>query len=128
MHATKKEALDYLGEFLMKYHRDQALFTLETAFKGGWKGESIQDFQDVLKNLSSDQQEKLFDGFEFIVTGALHDLLFALQEENSFKNRIHLLADGYDAVKISDGLHGEQFSDDGWIERFSKYKKRNKAK
>src|SRR5687767_8451149 len=30
---TKKEALDYLGEFLMKYHRDQSLFTLETASK-----------------------------------------------------------------------------------------------
>jgi hypothetical protein len=120
---TQKEALDYLGEFLMKCHRDQALFTLETAFKGGWKVESFQGFQEVIKSLSSEQQEKLFDGFESMITGALHDLLFSLQEENDFKNRIHLMVDGYDAVKMSDGLHGEQFTDDGWIARFSKYKK-----
>jgi hypothetical protein len=121
---TEKESLDYLGKFLIKYHRDQSLFALETAFTGNWKGESLKDFQEVLKSLSSDQKEKLFDGFEHILTGALHDILFALQEENHFKNRIHLMVDGYDAVKISDGLHGEQFSEDGWIERFSKYKKR----
>ena len=108
----------------MKNHRDQTLFTLETAFKGDWKAQAVQGFQDVLKTLSNEQQEKLFDGFEFIITGALHDFLFSLQEENDFKNRIHLIVDGSDAVKISDGLHGEQFNDDGWIERFSKYKKK----
>lgn len=121
---TQEESLDYLGEFLMKYYRDQALLTLDTAFKGGWKVESLQSFQTVIQSLSSDQKEKLFDGFDHIITGALHDLLFGLQEENHFKKRIHLTVDGYDAVKISDGLHGEQFSEDGWIERFSKYKKK----
>jgi hypothetical protein len=60
--------------------------------------------------------------FEFIITGALHDLLFNLIEENHFADRIKLLVDNYDAVKISDGLHGEQFSKDGWIEKFSAYK------
>src|SRR5260221_9556664 len=121
---TERESLDYLVEFMMKHHRDQTLFTLETAFKGDWKAESLQGFQDVLKSLLSEQQEKLFDGFEHIITGALHDLLFALQEENDFKNRIHLTVDGYDEVKTSDGLHGEQFGNNGWIERFSKYKKK----
>ena len=78
----------------------------------------------MLKSLSSEPQEKIIGGFEHIITGALHDLLFALHEENVFKNRIHLLVDGYDIVNISDGLHGEQFGDNGWIERFSKYKKK----
>jgi hypothetical protein len=110
---TEKEALDYLGDFLMKHHRDQTLFTLKTAFKGDSKTESLKGFQDVLKSLSSEQQEKLFDGFEHIITAALHDLLFGLQEENDFKNRIHLVVDDYDAVKISDGLHGEQIGDNG---------------
>jgi hypothetical protein len=121
---TKKESLEYLGEFLMTNHRDKTLLTLEKAFKGDWKAQSFQDFQDVLQNFSSEQQEKLFDGFELILAGTLHDFLFAVQEENDFKNRIHLIVDGYDAIKISDGLHGEQFGDDGWIERFSKYKKK----
>jgi hypothetical protein len=119
---TEKEALDYLGEFLMKNHRDRALRTLRAAFKGAWKSKSLRNFQDVLKNLSSEQQEKIFNGFEYIVTGALHDVLFNLYEENNFENRIKLLVDGYDAVKISDGIHGEQYGEDGWIQKFSQYK------
>jgi len=121
---TNKESLKYLGEFLMMNYRDKALLTLEKAFNGKWKAQSLQDFQYVLQNLSSEQKEKLFDGFEHIITGALHDLLFSLQEGDNFKNRIHLMVDGLDAVKISDGLHGEQFTDDGWIAKFSKYKKK----
>lgn len=121
---TEKEALDYLGEFLMKHHRDRALFTLEKAFAGEWKAESLQNFQAVLRDLSREQRDKLYEGFESMISGVLHDLLFNLQEENNFANRIKLFVDGYDAVKISDGLHGEQYSEDGWIERFSKYKKK----
>ena len=119
---TKKEALDYLGEFLMKYHRDQTLFTLEKAFKGKWKSKSLQDFQEVLQSLSNDQRDILFKGFEHIISGALHDLLFNFDEEKHFKNRIKLVVDGYDAVKISDAIYGEQYGEDGWIQRFSRYK------
>jgi len=57
-----------------------------------------------------------------LIDGALHDLLFSVQEENHFEGRIQILIDGYDAVKISDGIHGEQFGEDGWIERYSNYK------
>jgi hypothetical protein len=121
---TEKEALDYLGEFLMKHHRDRALFTLEKAFEGEWQARSLQGFQAVLQDLSGEQRDKLYEGFESIISGTLHDLLFNLQEENNSRNRVKLTVDGHDAVKISDGLHGEQYGEDGWIERFSKYKKK----
>ena len=119
---TKKEALDYLGEFLMKYHRDQALLTLEKAFRMMWEHKPLQDFQEVLQSLSNEQQEILFKGFEHIISGALHDLLFNLQEENHFTNRINLLVDGNNVIKISDGIHGEQYGKDGWIQKFSQYR------
>ena len=61
---TEKEALDYLGEFLMKNHRDRALLTLDKAFKGKWKSKSLQDFQEVLQSLSSEQRDTLFKGFK----------------------------------------------------------------
>lgn len=124
--STEREALDYLGEFLITHHRDKALSTLEKALKGSWKAKSLEDFQSVVQSLSNERREKLFDGFAHIISDALHDVLFNLQEENHFNNRIKLLVDGYDAVKISDGLHGEQYGKDGWIERFSEYKARIK--
>jgi|SRR5215207_3413900 len=120
--STEKESLAYLGEFLMKNHRDRALLTLDKAFKGKWKSISLQDFQEVLQSLSSDQRDTLFKGFEHIISGALHDLLFNFDEESHFKNRIKLVVDGYDAVKISDAIYGEQYGEDGWIQRFSQYK------
>jgi hypothetical protein len=123
---TEKESLDYLGEFLIKNHKDRTLSTLEKSFAGQWKVKSLQEFQSFIKSLSTEQKEILFKGFEFIITGALHDLLFNLMEENHFTGRIKLLVDNHDAVKISDGLHGEQFSKDGWIEKFSKYKETDK--
>ena len=57
-----------------------------------------------------------------MIHGALHDLLFGLQEENHFTGRIKILVDEYDVVQISDGIHGEQYIKDGWIEKFSTYK------
>ena len=44
-------------------------------------------------------------------------MLFNLQEENHFQNRIKILVDDYDVVKISDGLHGGQYGKNGWIEK-----------
>jgi hypothetical protein len=32
-----------------------------------------------------------------------------------------LFVDGIEVAKLSDGLHGEIFGDEGWIVRYSKY-------
>ena len=57
------------------------------------------------------------------VDNSVHDFLFKLQEEPDFEDRIRLLVDGRHCAKISDQLHGELFSDDGWFERISHYGK-----
>lgn len=119
---TEKEALAYLGEFLIKNHRDRTLSTLERSFEGKWKNKSFQEFQTFVQDLSSEQQGILFRGFEYLITGALHDLLFNLEEENHFKGQIKLLVNNYDVIKISDGIYGEQYGENGWIQKFSQYK------
>jgi len=119
----EKEALDYLGEFLMKNYRDRTLSTLETAFKKSWKSESFQEFQNFLQDLLEKQRDLLFKRFEHLISGALHDILFNLQEENHFNNRIQLLVDEEDVVKISDGIQGEQYN---WIKKFSKLRMLNR--
>ena len=120
--STKKESLDYFGQFLMKYFRDRTLMTLENAMKKKWEGGSFTEFQEFLQTLTEHQKKIIFSGFREMIHGALHDLLFGLQEENHFTGRIKILVDEYDVVQISDGIHGEQYSKDGWIEKFSTYK------
>jgi hypothetical protein len=118
---TEKESLDYFGQFLIKNYRDKALKTLEIAIANKWKNKSYKDFQKFLQSLTEQQQKVLFDGFQLMLDGALHDLLFNIQEENHFISRIKILVDGYDAIQISDGIHGEQFGENGWIEKYSQY-------
>ena len=119
---TEKEALVYFGEFLMKNYRDKALKTLEMAMNNQWKSEAFEEFQSFLQTLNESQQELLFSGFQRLIDNALHDLLFGLQEENHFASRIKILVDEHNVLEVSDGIHGEQYSKDGWIEKFSDYK------
>lgn len=120
--STKEEALNYFGQFLMKNYRDKTLSALDSALADKWKSESLQEFQAFSQTLTEQQRKNLFSGFKRLIDGALHDLLFNIQEETNFEGRIQILVDGYDVVKISDGIHGEQFGENGWIEKYSNYK------
>ena len=53
------------------------------------------------------------------VDATIHDLLFALSEENDFERRVRLLVDDENAAELSDGLQGEPYGGSGWIARFS---------
>jgi hypothetical protein len=119
----KKEALDYFGQFLMKNYRDKTLNTLDVALANKWKSVSLREFQAFLQTLNDQQRKTLSKGFQYLLDSALHDLLFSLQEENHFEGRIQILVDGYDVVELSDGIHGEQFGEDGWIEKYSDFKR-----
>lgn len=59
---------------------------ISVSFEGKWKANSLESFQAVLQILSKEQKEKLFEGFEYIISGTLHGVLFNLQEENHTKS------------------------------------------
>lgn len=51
----------------------------------------------------------------------LHGLLFQIQEARDADASIQILVDGVDIVRESDGLHGEPYSDQGWLATFSEH-------
>ena len=55
------------------------------------------------------------------VDNGMHDFLFAVGEHHDHDNSIQVLVDGHDVADVSDGLHGEQFTEDGWIARYGAY-------
>ncbi len=55
------------------------------------------------------------------IDSAIHDFLFALQEQADFDNTIQIFVNGNNIVEMSDGIHGESFSKEGWNAKFSKY-------
>ena len=116
-----KEPIEKFGAFFVQNLRDKMLDNLEMLLQGKWKAPELRELQRKLARLNEYDKKTLRDLVERIITGGMHDLLFALQEEADNDGKIRLLVDDKEIAKLSDGLHGEIFGEKGWIVRFSKH-------
>ena len=119
--SSDAESLNYLGKFLMKNLRDSALEHFEGIAKGHWKVPGLKRLQRDIAQLSEDQQEIVRQCVKDAVDNGIHDFLFSLHEETESEGRIQLSVDDKAATDLSDGLHGEIFTEDGWGARFSNH-------
>ncbi len=85
------------------------------------EGPSLKNLQAELAKLTDEQRMVTRRCVVNCLDNALHDFLFALGEANDFDKGITLVFDGKNLAEISDGLHGEAFTDEGWIARFSEF-------
>ena len=115
------KSLDKFGAFFVRNLRDKMLYDLEMLLKGAWKAPDLQDLQTRIAGLSDADKQILHDLAEELITTGMHDLLFAIQEESNNDGAIRIFVDGKEAARLSDGLHGEIFGDEGWIVRYSDY-------
>jgi hypothetical protein len=51
----------------------------------------------------------------------MHDFLFAVQELSDAGQQFEIRVDGENVASLSDGLHGEIFTEEGWIATYSKF-------
>lgn len=115
------KSLEKFGAFFVRNLRDKMLDDLEMILQGAWKAPDTQELQKKVAGLSDTDKQTLRDVAEHVITTGMHDLLFALQEQADADGAIRLLVDGKEVAKLSDGLHGEIFGDEGWIVKYSKY-------
>lgn len=113
--------LEKFGKFFVQSVRDKSLENLHSMLDGRWKAPNLQPLQDKVSSLSPELRVLLCEFTEHLLTNAMHDLLFALQESHDCNGGIEIMVDGKSIAKLSDGLHGEIFGEDGWIVRYSKY-------
>ena len=118
---TTTDSLAYLGAFLVTNLRDQALHCFDNLSIGKWKAPALKKLQSDMAKMSDAQREIARRAIVECVDSAIHDFLFALQQEADFDNRIIINVDGIDVVKASQGIHGEPYGDDGWFAKYSKY-------
>jgi len=116
-----KEPLDKFGEFFVRNTRDKMLGDLDMLLRGAWKAPPLQALQAKLAGFTDAQKLVIREIAEHMTTAGMHDLLFALQEEADADGSVRVLVDGAEVAKLSDGLHGEIFNENGWIARFSEY-------
>ncbi|MFO1485097.1 MAG: hypothetical protein U1F71_17185 [Verrucomicrobiaceae bacterium] len=115
------DPLSKFGSFIVKNLRDQALDDLEMLLRGAWKSPATQDMQRRLGSLTDEQRQLFREVADRIITTGMHDFLFALQEASDANQGFEVQVDGSNIASLSDGLHGEIFSEEGWIAKHSKF-------
>ena len=120
--------LNKFGEFLIENMRDKGINLAEGLLINHWKAPELLNLQIELQSFSDNQKEIVRQVVIKSIDNAIHDFLFAISEQADFDNEIQIVVDNQNIVELSDGLHGEAYGEDGWYEKFSKYKMGNKNK
>ncbi|WP_163356170.1 hypothetical protein [Dysgonomonas sp. 25] len=117
----KTNELDKFGEFLVENLRDTGVEFAELLLKNHWKTPSLQSIQGKLSEFTEEQKNIVLEVTIKSIDRAIHDFLFAVQEEADSDNEIQIIVNKKNIAKISDGLHGEAYSEDGWYAKYSNY-------
>ncbi|EMO4163627.1 hypothetical protein [Morganella morganii] len=121
---SDKDALVFFGEKLIKSVRDQAVFEFEATLSGKIKSERAIRLYSEISGFDKHQIDILRKFVFTSIDNVIYNTLNML-EQNEDNMRLLISQDGdneKNVVEISDGLSGELFTENGWIEKFSKYK------
>ena len=122
MYQMGTDKVDKFGKFLVDNLRDKGIIYAEGLLNNKWRAPVLQNIQLGLTNLEDSEKEVVRNAIIATLDSAIHDFLFALQEQTDFENGIKILVDGENVIELSDGIHGEPYSDEGWYSKYSKFK------
>lgn len=109
--------LDEFGKILIKEVRDNVVNAMNERIDGERKGITAQLIQKKIAILNNEQIEILKWLIPEIVDFSLDSMLFMFEGHPD----LQLVFQGVDLKEVSDGLSGELYTEDGWIQKFSKY-------
>lgn len=119
---NRREILDHFGKVLMKEVRDQTIDFMHRFIAERMKSEECKELHKEVQSFSQEQIETL----KKFINHAVDSTLFNFFCMISWKEEFDLVMYDKDQKpisleKISDELRGELFTEEGWIEMFSKY-------
>lgn len=109
--------LDEFGKFLMENLRDKSIQFAEKLIDEKWNAPDLQEIQQKISTFSDEDKKLILSFIIGSIDNGIHDFLFALQEQTKIKIQF----DDINIENLSDGLHGEIFTREGWRHKFSKY-------
>lgn len=119
---NKNDVLEKFGKTYINFVRDKVINGMNQIILGEYKGYSGQILQKKIES-TQNNTEILKDVITATVDKCLHYTLFMLEE---YQDEMRLVVKDQDnaehsLVDISDGLCGELYTEDGWIEKYTKY-------
>lgn len=121
----EKEALLRFGKILISEVRDEAIDKYKSTISGKLKSKSAMCIYSQINSFSAGQLEILENIVKSSIDDVIHNFLWMLEQHDG---NIDLLVgvddenEKLNLVDISDGLCGELYSKDGWIDVYSAYK------
>ena len=112
-------ALDEFGKIFMEETRDVSIRIMDKKIDGTMKGEGQKEFNEKISGFTDEQKEILKFVVSETVEQVLHNFLFMVEEHEE----IGLLYNDVNLNEESDGLAGELYTEDGWIEKYSSQRK-----
>lgn len=113
--------LDKFGEFIVENMRDKGIGFYDKLAQGSWKAPSLKLLQENLQQFDEKQLSIIRQCIVLSIDNAIHDFLFALQESSDMNDKVQVIVDGQNIVKLSDGLNGEPYTEDGWYSKYSSF-------
>ncbi|MBU3218407.1 hypothetical protein LL033_23505 [Clostridium estertheticum] len=117
---VNENILDYFGNKLIKEVRDVTIASWDMMLNGKMKGITAQQFSDKISAFNDEQLEVLKWLIPKITDLSLHSLLVMIEQNDEIKVAVYDGQKDNDIKENSDGLEGELYTEDGWINKFSK--------
>ena len=108
--------LENCGEIFISEVRDNTLETFEKMFDGSMRGVTAEKVRDKISIFDEQEKSILLWLLSKAVDQCMYNMLFMLEEHQE----VEMLYAGENIVEESDGLTGELYTEDGWIEKYSK--------
>lgn len=113
--------LNDFGKILITETRDRAIKNMEKIIDGTMKGITAKLVQEKIVNFTEEQKEILKYLVTLTVDTTLDSFLWMVEEQDKIK----IMYDNTNIKEISDGLSGELYAENGWIEKFTTLNKNN---
>ena len=120
----EQKALTTFGQELMTEVRDRVLSDLNQTISGQMLSNSAQQLHTKFGKLTNEDKSFFIDAIVQYVDLTIFKFLFMFEETDHWAVIDKEVAKSNkldDIAKLSDGLVGELFTEDGWIARFSKF-------
>ena len=112
-----EDVLNEFGKILITEVRDGTIDSMNKMIDGTMKGTIDKLIRKKISILDKEQIEVLKWLIPEIVDFSLDSMLFMFEGHPD----LQLVFQGVDLKEVSDGLSGELYTEDGWIQKFSKY-------
>ena len=116
------DVLSYFGEVLITKVRDRTIRNFDMRIAGMLRDEESQELHKVVQQLDEGVVSLINRIIPQIVDLSIHNLLCMIEEHPNIQVQIEMK----NISEESDGLTGELYTEDGWIQRFSKQRYEDK--